>query len=64
MNLKFSKKEKKDNNFSKSLLVKGNNSGLKINSIKNGKIDNYSNILLNVNSLIFSFISKIIFFNF
>ena len=37
MNLKFSKKEKKDNNFSKSLLVNGNNSGLKINS------DNYSN---------------------
>ena len=37
MNLKFSKKEKKDNNFSKSLLVNGNNSGIKINS------DNYSN---------------------
>ena len=37
MNLKFSKKEKKDNNYSKSLLVNGNNSGIKINS------DNYSN---------------------
>ena len=34
---------KNDNIFSKSLLVNGNNSGLKINSIKNGKIDNYSN---------------------